>query len=208
MSYFPRYSMIHCTCSPPRPHKGTAIRNNTGRLSVRSRENDLRRFRFPCSRLSRHHDGLVSGLATGTQTHLVVRQLQNDERRRNLSIYSWCVRRVALETSVFTLRGLPARVLIDVCFLGETKATNCWNVDYACVSSANRAMETSNCSLVWRRIILWSRGSAYLSDSIRVWGLWVEGAIHVLAHLWVGYVPQRVDSDQNGTLYVNEQMRY
>lgn len=40
----------------------------------------------------------------------------------------------------------------------------------------------------------------HLSNGVRVRSLWVEGAIHVLAHVRVGHAPQRVHSDQNSTL--------
>ena len=41
---------------------------------------------------------------------------------------------------------------------------------------------------------------AYLGDRVRVRGLGIEGAVHVLAHLRVRYSSQRVHGDQNSTL--------
>ena len=42
--------------------------------------------------------------------------------------------------------------------------------------------------------------ASHLSDGVGVRSLWVEGAIHVLAHVGVGYCPQRIHSDQNSAL--------
>lgn len=48
---------------------------------------------------------------------------------------------------------------------------------------------------------------AHLSNGVRVRGLWIEGAIHVLTHLRVGHVPQWIDSNQNSTLMKSSQVR-